>query len=135
MYKNMTDGVRDNEHESEVDTPKQNVDYSKTFHQIDKGNQQETIYIPGKQESRSHGWVVAQAVVYFFNMTLNNACNCKIYMILYEQEHQQHENWMDKLKPCVMNDAIEELTHYSLSGWWSLTYGREQRIIRLCKGI
>ena len=44
MYKNMTDGVRDNEHESEVDTPKQNVDYSKTFHQSDKGNQQETRY-------------------------------------------------------------------------------------------
>ena len=32
-----------------------------------------------------------------------------------KQEHQQHENWMDKLKPCVINDAIEELTHYSLS--------------------
>ena len=51
----MTDGVRDNKHASEVDTPKQNVDYSKTFHQIDKGNQQETRYVPGKQESRSHG--------------------------------------------------------------------------------
>ena len=118
MYRNMTDGVRDNKHALEVDTPKQNVDYSKTFHQIDKGNQQETRYVPGKQESRSHDWVVAQTVVYFFNMTLNNnACNCKIYMILYyEQVHQQHENWMDKLKPYdVMNDAIEELTHYSLS--------------------
>ena len=48
--------VRD-KHQSPVDAPKQNIDYSKTFHQIDKGNMIESRYVLlAKQGSKKHGW-------------------------------------------------------------------------------
>ena len=56
MRKKMgADKVRD-KHQSPVDAPKQNIDYSKTFHQIDKGNMIESRYVLAKQGSKKHGW-------------------------------------------------------------------------------
>ena len=45
------------------------------------------------------------------SMTLNDAYT--IYTVLHERNHQQDENENDRLKPLMMDDAIEELT-YSL---------------------
>ena len=56
MRKKMgADKVRD-KHQPPVDAPKKNIDYSKTFHQIDKGNMIESRYVLGKQGSKKHGW-------------------------------------------------------------------------------
>ena len=97
-----------------VDAPKQNIDYSKTFHQIDKGNMIESRYVLGKQGSKKHGWS-PKLSFRFFNMTLNNAY--KIYTVLHEREHQQAENETDRLKPLSsMDEAIEELTYSLLQG-------------------
>ena len=53
MRKKMgADNVRD-KHQSPVDAPKQNIDYSKTFHQIDKGNMIESDTYWGKKEARN----------------------------------------------------------------------------------
>ena len=67
MRKKMgVDKVRD-KHQSPVDAPKQNIDYSKTFHQIDKGNMIESSYVLGKQGSKKHGWS-PKLSFQFFNM-------------------------------------------------------------------
>ena len=47
-------------------------------------------------------------------MTLNNAY--KIYTVSHERVHQQDKNEIDQLKPLMMDEAVEELTHFSLQG-------------------
>ena len=117
MRKKMgEDNVREKE-ATPVDAPKQNIDYSKTFHQIDKGNMIESRYVLGKQGSKKHGWS-PKLSFRFFNMTLNNAY--KIYCVLHEREHQQNENETDRLKPLSMDEAIEELTYSLLQGGGSV---------------
>ena len=49
MRKKMGDNDVQEKHQSPVNTPKQNIDYSNTFHQIDKGNMIESRYVLGKQ--------------------------------------------------------------------------------------
>ena len=65
------DDIRE-KHQSPIDAPKQNVDYSDTFHQVDKENMIESRYVLGKQGSKKHGWS-PKLLFCFFNMTLNNA--------------------------------------------------------------
>ena len=75
------DKVRDKHQSPPVDAPKQNIDYSKTFHQIDKGNMIESRYVLAKQGSKKHGWSPKLSFC-FFNMTLNNTY--KIYSVLHD---------------------------------------------------
>ena len=56
MRKKMGDNDVQEKHQSPVNTPKQNNDYSNTFHQIDKGNMIESRYVLAKQGSKKHGW-------------------------------------------------------------------------------
>ena len=89
MRKKMGDNDVQEKHQSPVNAPKQNVDYSNTFHQIDKGNMIESRYVLGKQGSKKHGWS-PKLLFIFFNMTLNNAY--KIYSVFHERKHQQDKN-------------------------------------------
>ena len=67
MRKKMgVDKVRD-KHQSLADAPKQNIDYSKMFHQINKGNMIESRYVLAKQGSKKHGWS-PKLLFCFFNM-------------------------------------------------------------------
>ena len=110
MRKKMGDNDVQEKHQSPVNTPKQNNDYSNTFHQIDKGNMIESRYVLGKQGSKKHG-LSPKLLFLFFNMTLNDAY--KIYSVFHERKHQQDKNESDGLKQLSMDGAIEELT-YSL---------------------
>ena len=78
----MIDSVRD-KHAWEVNTPKQSVDYFKTFHQMYIGTQQEvSYYVLGEQGSRSYGWSPKLAF-YFSNMNFNNAYMTTRYICYY----------------------------------------------------
>ena len=59
MRKTMGDDDIREKHQLPVDEPKpkQSVDYSDTFHQVDKGNMIESRYVLlAKQGSKKHGW-------------------------------------------------------------------------------
>ena len=47
MRKKMKEDNFREEHQLVVDTPNQNIDYSATFHQVDKGNMIEARYVLG----------------------------------------------------------------------------------------
>ena len=68
--KRKVDGIRKRE-KTLVPCPKQNRDYSETFHLIHKGNGTESKY-DVSLESHKHGWTPKLSVRYF-NMNLNNA--------------------------------------------------------------
>ena len=58
MRKKMGDNNVQEKHQLPVDAPKQNIDYSDTFHQIvKKGNMIESRCVLGKQGSKKHGYL------------------------------------------------------------------------------
>ena len=83
-----------------VSCPQQNVNYSETFHLIDKGNGAETKYELGGQ-SRSHGWT-PKLSCRLFNMNFNNSY--RIYLSLMEKHNPGR-------RPVTMAEGIKEATH------------------------
>ena len=71
-------GRRREQDRSNVSCPSQNKVYSKTFHQIDKGNKNEARYDMAGM-SRTHNWT-PKLVFRLFNMALNNAM--KVHLAL-----------------------------------------------------
>ena len=58
MRKKMGDNNVQEKHQLPVDAPKQNIDYSDTFHQIvKKGNMIESRCVLGKQGNKKHGYL------------------------------------------------------------------------------
>ena len=97
--KRKVDGVRECA-QTPVPCPKQNKDYSETFHLIDKGNGAEVKYHISL-ESHKYGWT-PKLLVRYFNMNLNNAY--KVYCSLvdtYTPGKRYHK----------MGDAVDEAAH------------------------
>ena len=78
--KRRTNGIRERS-QTPVPCPRQNKDYSETFHLIDKGNGAESKYDIGL-ESHKHGWSPKLGMRYF-NMSSNNAY--KVYETIVEK--------------------------------------------------
>ena len=87
-------------HQTEVPCPRQNKDYSETFHLIDKGNGAEVKY-DLFLENKKHGWTPKLALR-LFNMTLNNAY--KIYRWLLAK-------YKSGRRVYSMGEAVEEAAH------------------------
>ena len=92
-------GVREREPVA-VPCPQQNVDYSETFHFIDKGNGTEAKYELGGQ-SRSSGWT-PKLSCRMFNMNFNNSY--RIYLSLMEKHNPGR-------RLVKMTEGIKEATH------------------------
>ena len=92
-------GVRERDPVS-VPCPQQNIDYSDTFHLIDKGNGAEAKYDLSGQ-SRKHGWS-PKLSLRLFNMNFNNTY--KIYMALMKKHNPGRR--------CLqMSEGITESAH------------------------
>ena len=92
-------GVRGRESVA-VPCPHQNVDYSETFHLIDKGNGAEAKYKLGGQ-SRTHEWTPKMSCR-LFNVNFNNSY--RIYLVLMEKKNPGR-------RPIPMAERIKGATH------------------------
>lgn len=105
-------------HQSLVNAPMQNINYSDTFQQVDKKNTIEAKNILGKQGSKKHSW--SPKLSFWFLIWLSIMCT--EYIILYcmiERQHQQDENRTDLLKELSMDAVIEWRTNiFFITGWW-----------------
>ena len=97
--KKKVNNVRE-QHRSDVDCPEQNHYYSRTFHLIDKGNQNEAKYDIGL-ESHKHGWSPKLALR-LFNMNLNNAYKIYEWLIV---EYTPNRRFLS------IGEAVKEAAH------------------------
>ena len=100
LWKKRGEDGRREHHCTEVLFPKQNKDYSETFHLIDKGNGAEANYNIGGH-SKGHNWSPKLAMR-FFNMNIKSAY--KIYKLL-TQLHTPHH------RKTKMPECVKELMH------------------------
>jgi hypothetical protein len=98
-HKRKGDGARE-QAQTPVPCPKQNKDYSETFHLIDKGNGAESKYDIAL-ESHRHGWTPKLSMRYF-NMGTNNAY--KVYEWLVDR-YTTGRRYYD------MGESIDEAAH------------------------
>mmetsp|Transcript_14103 Transcript_14103/g.29816 ORF Transcript_14103/g.29816 Transcript_14103/m.29816 type:complete len:284 (-) Transcript_14103:390-1241(-) len=97
--KKKVDGVGKSE-PAPVPCPEQNINYSKTFHLIDKGNGVEAKYDLAGQ-SRKHGWT-PKLSSRLFKMNFNNLY--RIYFSLMVKNNPER-------RPLSMTEGIKEATH------------------------
>jgi hypothetical protein len=86
--------------QSDVDCNAQQIDYCKTYHEIDKGNGAEAKY-DLSTELNLHGWG-QKVAARNFDMNLNNTS--KLYGFIYKRVHPS-------LIPMPLKEGIHNLAH------------------------
>jgi hypothetical protein len=100
LRRRRVDGQRE-QHQTEVSCPRQQKDYSETFHLIDKGNGKESKYDMGGQ-TKGHNWA-PKLVMRYWNFGLGNA---HTYYVALVKEHTPFRRYL------TMSECVKILAHY-----------------------